>query len=114
MRFRESNVKSVKDKKPYYDPKRVEQMYRRFTCYFRVVDIIAEKLGIEVNLIGADTRITSDLGTDSLDRIEIIMAVEDEFAIKLPDFETDELGENCQIWRFCEFVENKVNGTSTK
>lgn len=53
--------------------------------YDKVVKIIAENLDIEESVINADSVITDDLGADSLDVVDICMAFEDEFGIKIPD-----------------------------
>lgn len=55
----------------------------------RVQSIIAEELGINPNLIKEDTNLKKDLDADSLDAVEIIMALEDEFEIELPDEEIE-------------------------
>ena len=51
----------------------------------RIVPVIAEKLGVEQNEIQPDTAFAEDLGCDSLDAVELLMAAEDEFRIRLGD-----------------------------
>jgi len=51
----------------------------------KVRDIIAEELGIELDLIKIDSNLTDDLGADSLDAIELIMAVEEKFDVEIAD-----------------------------
>ncbi len=52
----------------------------------KVVDILAEQLDIEnKNSITLETSLVEDLGADSLDSIDIVMSVEDEFNIEVPD-----------------------------
>jgi acyl carrier protein len=48
-------------------------------------DIIAGQLGVDADAVTADALFTDDLGADSLDLEEIVMAVEDEFGIEIPD-----------------------------
>lgn len=47
--------------------------------------IISEKLDIDENSIGSDTSLTDDLHADSLDKVEIIMQVEENFGITIDD-----------------------------
>lgn len=51
----------------------------------KIISLIAEKLNKKVGDIKMDARLVEDLGADSLDVIEMIMAFEDEFGISLPD-----------------------------
>ena len=51
----------------------------------KIKDIIAEQLHIDGSLIGIDTNLMEDLEADSLDSVEIIMAVEEEFDLAIPD-----------------------------
>lgn len=51
----------------------------------KVVEILANQLRVEKEKINAQTNIASDLGADSLDLVEILMSLEDEFSISIPD-----------------------------
>ena len=51
----------------------------------KIKDIIAEQLHIDGSLIGIDTNLMEDLEADSLDSVEIIMAVEEDFDLAIPD-----------------------------
>lgn len=51
----------------------------------RVKKIIADQLGLDENTITMDSLFTDDLGADSLDVVELIMALEEEFDIEIPD-----------------------------
>lgn len=51
----------------------------------RVIQTIAEQLGCEIAQVTAEKHITNDLGADSLDRIELVMALEDEFSTEITD-----------------------------
>jgi acyl carrier protein len=54
--------------------------------YFeRVVQIIAEELNIEPDELTMDTHITDDLNADSLDAMEVILKIEEEFDVEIPD-----------------------------
>ena len=51
----------------------------------KIKEIIAEQLGVEADVVTADTNLMKDLEADSLDAVEIIMAIEDEYGIEIPD-----------------------------
>ena len=62
----------------------------------RVHTIIAEQLGVEEAKINAEASFTEDLGADSLDQVELILALEDEFGIEIPDEIEAEKGEGAE------------------
>ena len=51
----------------------------------KVKEIIAEQLDVNVEVINEETSLMKDLKADSLDAVEIMMALEDEFEIEVPD-----------------------------
>lgn len=51
----------------------------------KVVEILSEQLGISPEKISMDSLLEEDLDADSLDSIDIVMSVEDEFGIEVPD-----------------------------
>jgi len=51
----------------------------------KVQEIIAEQLGVSKNEITPDASMIDDLGADSLDMVELVMAFSDEFDIDIPD-----------------------------
>ena len=51
----------------------------------RVISLIADQLGLSVNEVTPDKSIGDDLGADSLDQFEIIMAAEEEFELEISD-----------------------------
>ncbi|MCS7014721.1 MAG: acyl carrier protein [Gemmatales bacterium] len=57
----------------------------------RVVETIAEQLGINRSEIRRETNLLTDLNADSLDVVEIIMQLEEEFQIKIPDAEQEKI-----------------------
>ena len=56
----------------------------------KVQDIIAEQLGVAIDDITMETNLTKDLEADSLDAVEIIMAIEDEFGVEIPDDQAEQ------------------------
>lgn len=51
----------------------------------KVKEIICEELGIEADVVTLEASLADDLGTDSLDAIELIMAIEEAFDIEISD-----------------------------
>lgn len=51
----------------------------------KVKEIIAEELGVELEEINASSNLTDDLGADSLDAVELVMAIEEEFDVEISD-----------------------------
>ncbi|MFO0922654.1 MAG: acyl carrier protein [Pirellulales bacterium] len=51
----------------------------------RVIDIVAEQLGVEKDKITRETHFVNDLGADSLDTVELVMELEEEFDISIPE-----------------------------
>jgi len=57
----------------------------------RVKKIIVEQLGVEESEVTPEASITEDLGADSLDQVELVMAFETEFGIDIPDEEAEQI-----------------------
>ena len=57
----------------------------------RVKDLIIDKLGVSEDQIVEDAHFIDDLGADSLDTVELVMALEEEFDIEIPDEEAEKL-----------------------
>ena len=57
----------------------------------KVKRIIVEQLGVEEEDIQTDSSFIEDLGADSLDIVELIMAIEEEFDIEIPDSEAEKI-----------------------
>ena len=70
----------------------------------KIRSIISEQLSIDdVDTITLDSSLTEDLEADSLDAVEVIMALEDEFGIEIPDEEAEHFK---TIGDICKFIEN--------
>ena len=57
----------------------------------KVQEIVAEKLGIEKSKITMEASFIDDLGADSLDTVELIMKMEEDFGIEIPDEDAEKL-----------------------
>lgn len=57
----------------------------------KVKDIIVEQLGVDPDKVKAEASFIDDLGADSLDIVELVMAMEEEFDIEIPDEDAEKL-----------------------
>ena len=57
----------------------------------RVREIIAQELGVEMEKVTDDANFVEDLGADSLDTVELVMAFEEEFGIEIPDEDAEQM-----------------------
>ena len=57
----------------------------------KVTEIIVEQLGVSADQVKPEAKLIEDLGADSLDAVELVMAVEEEFDISVPDEEAEKL-----------------------
>ena len=57
----------------------------------KVKDIVVEQLGVEADEVQIESTFIDDLGADSLDIVELIMAFEEEFNIEIPDEEAERI-----------------------
>lgn len=57
----------------------------------KITEILAEQLAADKDTMTADTKIAEDLGADSLDLVDLLMSIEDEFGIEIPDEEVENL-----------------------
>jgi acyl carrier protein len=57
----------------------------------RVKSIIVEQLGVDADEVTADASFVEDLGADSLDQVELIMAFEEEFGVEISDDEAEKI-----------------------
>ncbi len=57
----------------------------------RLIDIIANQLGVEPDNVTSDASFMEDLGADSLDQVELVMALEEEFDLEIPDSDAEKM-----------------------
>ena len=57
----------------------------------RVKDIIVEQLGVNADQVTPEAKFIEDLGADSLDTVELVMALEEEFNMEIPDEDAEKI-----------------------
>ena len=57
----------------------------------RIIDIIANQLGVDKEMVTPGANIVDDLGADSLDVVELVMAIEEAFDTEIPDEEAEKI-----------------------
>ncbi len=57
----------------------------------RLIEIIAKQLGVDEDNVTPDASFMEDLGADSLDTVELVMALEEEFDIEIPDSDAEKI-----------------------
>ncbi|HCU08692.1 MAG TPA: acyl carrier protein [Clostridiales bacterium] len=72
----------------------------------KIRDIIAEQLGVDKEDITLATNLMKDLEADSLDAVEIIMAIEDEFELEIPDEQAEQFQ---LVSNLVKYVEENAN-----
>ncbi|MFM8470906.1 MAG: acyl carrier protein [Limisphaerales bacterium] len=68
----------------------------------KVKDIVVEQLGVNADQVLPEAKFIEDLGADSLDTVELIMALEEEFGIEVPDEEAEKLVSVGDVIRYIE------------
>ena len=58
----------------------------------KVKEIIIEQLGVEEGQVTESAKFVDDLGADSLDTVELVMALEEEFKLEIPDEDAEKIG----------------------
>jgi len=73
----------------------------------RVRAIIAEQLGVKVEEVTDAASFIEDLGADSLDTVELVMALEEEFGIEIPDEDAEKM---TSVGDAIKYIESKTAG----
>jgi acyl carrier protein len=68
----------------------------------RVKDIIVEQLGVKPEQVVPTAKFIEDLGADSLDTVELVMALEEEFGIEVPDEQAEKLQSVGDVIKYIE------------
>ncbi|MCB1146638.1 MAG: acyl carrier protein [Leptospiraceae bacterium] len=68
----------------------------------KVKKIIAEQLGVDESEINPESHFIDDLGADSLDTVELVMALEEEFGIEIPDEDAEKIQTVGDVQKYIE------------
>ena len=68
----------------------------------KVKSIIAEQLGVKIEEVTDNASFVDDLGADSLDTVELVMALEEEFGIEIPDEDAEKMTNVGEAVRYIE------------
>ena len=72
----------------------------------RVKEIIVEQLGVDAAAVTETATFIDDLGADSLDTVELVMAFEEEFGIEIPDEDAEKL---TSVGKAVEYLKSKID-----
>jgi acyl carrier protein len=72
----------------------------------RVKKIIVDQLGVEEELVNAEASFVDDLGADSLDTVELVMALEEEFGLEIPDEDAEKI---TRVKEAVEYIEKHAD-----
>ena len=73
----------------------------------KVRDIIVEQLGVNADQVTSDAKFIEDLGADSLDTVELVMALEEEFGSEIPDEQAEKLQSVGDVIKYIEDLQQK-------
>ncbi len=73
----------------------------------RIKDIVVEQLGVNADQVSPEAKFIEDLGADSLDTVELVMALEEEFGSEIPDEEAEKLTTVGDVIRYIEDQQSK-------
>ena len=73
----------------------------------RVKEIIVEQLGVKPDQVTPEAKFIEDLGADSLDTVELVMALEEEFGQEIPDEEAEKLQSVGDVIKYIEDSQQK-------
>nr|YP_009392918.1 acyl carrier protein [Caloglossa intermedia]ARW61480.1 acyl carrier protein [Caloglossa intermedia] len=72
----------------------------------RLKKIVADQLAVQEEEVTLEANFANDLGADSLDTVELVMAIEEEFGIEIPDQDAEKISTLNQA---IQFIEEKIN-----
>ena len=75
----------------------------------KVQKIVAEQLGVDASEVTPQASFANDLGADSLDTVELVMALEEEFDVEIPDEAAEEIA---TVQAAVDYISNKVTASA--
>jgi acyl carrier protein len=82
-----------------------EEVGKSMAVEDRIKKIIAEQLGVDEDEVVPEASFVDDLGADSLDTVELVMAFEEEFDIEIPDEDAEKI---LTVGRAIEYIKEKI------
>ena len=76
------------------------------TTQEKITEIIVEQLGVKPEEVTPEASFVDDLGADSLDTVELVMALEEEFGIEIPDEDAEKIQ---TVGDAAKYIEEKMN-----
>src|SRR5438477_7269888 len=73
----------------------------------KVIDIVCDQLGVSRDKVSPETSFVNDLGADSLDQVELVMELEEEFDLSIPDDAAEKIQ---TVGQAVEYIEAGTNG----
>lgn len=73
----------------------------------RIKDIVVEQLGVKADQVVPEAKFIEDLGADSLDTVELVMALEEEFGAEIPDEQAEKLQTVGDVVKYVEDLQGK-------
>lgn len=70
--------------------------------FLEVREVVVEQLSVPADSVSLDSKVVEDLGADSLDVLELVMALEEKFEIEIPDAEAEKLVSIDDIVKYIE------------
>ena len=72
----------------------------------KVIEIIIDQLGVDEKQVNPEASFIDDLGADSLDTVELVMALEEEFDIEIPDEDAEKIA---TVQNAVDYIKNQTN-----
>ena len=106
MKWSKLNGKGINNQnfKSFYQPKEENQVMS--TVEDRVRKIVVEQLGVKEEDLKNDASFVDDLGADSLDTVELVMALEEEFETEIPDEKAEKI---TTIQEAIDYIESNLD-----
>jgi acyl carrier protein len=74
----------------------------------RVKEIIVEQLGVDASQVTERAKFVDDLGADSLDTVELVMALEEEFSLEIPDEDAEKI---TSVGEAIDYIKNNAESS---
>jgi len=72
----------------------------------KVIEIIIDQLGVDEKQVNSEASFIDDLGADSLDTVELVMALEEEFDIEIPDEDAEKIA---TVQNAVDYIKDQTN-----